>query len=87
MIRRLLNVVHLQVHKNIDKESVRSLKGFIGYGKSQILVRNRVRVSGSVPHIPTQFFSKYPPAFLSFLGQKWRVIVPGVPCRHRGNWE
>ena len=70
MIRRLLNVVHLQVHKNIDKESVRSLKGFIGWGKSQILVRNRVRVSGSVLHIPTQFFWKYPPGIFFVFGSE-----------------
>ena len=30
-------------------------------GKSQILVINKVRVLGSGPHTPTQFFGEYPP--------------------------
>ena len=33
----------------------------IGKGISQVLVINRVRVLGSGPHTPTQFFWEYPP--------------------------
>ena len=32
-----------------------------GYGFSAVLVINRVRVLGSGPHTPTQFFWEYPP--------------------------
>ena len=37
------------------------IRSEIGKGKSEILVWKRVRVSGSVPHTPTQLFWKYPP--------------------------
>ena len=54
-------------------------KPAIGWGKSQILVWNRVRVSGSVPYTPSHFFWKCPPEFLVvFLGHKRQVVVPGV---------
>ena len=39
------------------------IRSEIGLGKSQILVWNRVRVSGSVPHTPTQFFGSTPQGF------------------------
>ena len=38
--------------------------------KSQILVWNRVRVTGSGPHIPTQFFWKYPPGIFVVIGSE-----------------
>ena len=37
------------------------VKSEIGYGKSEILVWNRERVSGSVSHTPTQFSWRHPP--------------------------
>ena len=49
--------------------ALRSRAGLQGFrseivkGKSQILVWNRVRVSGTLPHNPNLFFWKYPPGF------------------------
>ena len=64
------------------------LQGFrseIGYGKSLILVWNRVRVSESVPHTPTQFFWKYPRGFSSYFIYKWGG--GGGHCASRSLWR